>query len=664
MGTFFVYILKSAICMAAFYLFYKMLLSRETFHRFNRFALLGILVGSFVLPLVNVQSPVQQETTNVLLDFGNMMVEPFEMIESNVEEDSFHWASILLLVYLMGVVCFWAKHLFAMASLFRLIRTGRKVRQEDGNVLVLYTKDIAPFSWMHYIVISENDLAKNGEIIIRHETAHIRNCHSWDLIVADLCISLQWFNPAVWLMKNELQHVHEFEADEWVISQGIDAKRYQLLLIEKAVGTRLYSMANSFNHSTLKKRITMMIKKKSNPWARLKYLYVLPLATIAVAAFARPEISSELDEISSAKVSDLSAIMKAESPKKVVAVQENAIMKGLIIDAETDLPIAGASVLIKGTAKGTLSDSDGRFRMPVEVGQVLEFYYVGKQNYSFAVDRVPAKEVTVRMKNAKDTKGELVIHPTIEATATSQPNQQDKKGQQVVKKNFADDDVFMVVENMPEYPGGMKELMTFLGKNVKYPAEATKANIQGRVIVEFVVMKDGSVANLAIKRSVHPLLDAEALRVLSTMPKWKPGTQRGKAVNVKFVVPVTFRLNSSEKKSQDDGQLTLRILSNEKNDALDRAQQTVNTSNTASNTLKSPIIIVDKKVMGAGFDTTKDIDSSDIESIVVLKSHEQITKFVSQGIPLQLSETEIQKFKKLYDDEKNNGVLFITTKKK
>lgn len=594
MGLFFVYILKSAFCLAAFYLFYKMLLSKETFHRFNRFALLGIMAASFVLPGVNVQSYFQQKSANVLLDLGNMLIEPLEVVEDTTMAGTFHWASLLLLVYVTGVACFWARHLFALANMYRLIRTGSRQIREDGTVMAIHRQDIAPFSWMHYIVISEKDMDENGEIILRHETAHIRHRHSWDLIFADMCISLQWFNPAAWLAKRELQNVHEFEADELVINQGIDAKRYQLLLIKKAVGTRLYSMANSFNHSSLKKRITMMIKKQSNPWARLKYLYVLPLAAIAVAAFARPEISSELDEISSAKVSDLSAIIKAESPKNVVADEKKTNVKGLVVDEETHLPIIGTSFLTKDVTNGTLSKLD-------------------------------------------------------------------------VKKDCSDDGVFMVVEKMPEYPGGMYELMNFLGKNIKYPAEAVKANIHGRVIVQFVVMKDGSIADMVIKRGVHPLLDAEALRVLATMPKWKPGTQRGKAVNVKLTIPVTFSLEPSEKKKDEGTPLNLHILSNEKNDVLDRAQKIVNTSNSESKgtsySLKSPIIIVDKKVIGDGPNTTKDINSENIESVVVLKGHEQINKFVSQGIPLQLSEIEIQKFKKLYNQEKNNGVLFINMKK-
>ena len=171
-------------------------------------------------------------------------------------------------------------------------------RSENGTTLVVHEQEIAPFSWMKYIVISRKDLEENGREILIHEAAHIRHRHSIDLLVADICIFFQWFNPGAWLLKQELQNIHEYEADETVINEGVNAKEYQLLLIKKAVGTRLYSMANSFNHSKLKKRITMMLKEKSNPWARLKYLYVLPLAAIAVTAFARPEISEKMEEIS------------------------------------------------------------------------------------------------------------------------------------------------------------------------------------------------------------------------------------------------------------------------------------------------------------------------------------------------------------------------------
>ena len=207
-------------------------------------------------------------------------------------------------MYLAGILLFAFRNGYSLLKLGNLLRSGRKEdlsKYTDGGekvTLIVHDHDIAPFSWMKYIVISQKDLDENGREILIHELAHIQNRHSWDLLVADICIFFQWFNPASWLLKQELQNIHEYEADETVIEKGVDAKQYQLLLIKKAVGTRLYSMANSFNHSKLKKRITMMLKEKSNPWARLKYLYILPVAAIAVTAFARPEISETAEEIS------------------------------------------------------------------------------------------------------------------------------------------------------------------------------------------------------------------------------------------------------------------------------------------------------------------------------------------------------------------------------
>ena len=157
--------------------------------------------------------------------------------------------------------------------------------------------------------------------ILAHEQAHIRACHSLDMWFAGCCAVLHWFNPAVWLLKQELQNVHEYEADESVIAHGVDAKHYQLLLIKKAVGAqRFTSMANSFDHSKLKKRITMMLKQKSNPWARLKFLYVLPLAAVAVAAFARPEISRRLENISEVEFAE---VLTSRQDKKMLQTKKD-----------------------------------------------------------------------------------------------------------------------------------------------------------------------------------------------------------------------------------------------------------------------------------------------------------------------------------------------------
>ena len=480
MGLFFVYILKSSVCLAIFYLFYRLLLARETFHRFNRFSLLGILLLSCLLPLVEVS--VKQETevhqTMLTLEQLLMMADAVNATEAGAraETATVTWIQVALLVYLAGIVFFAFRNVYSLVRLLMLLKSGKKEDigsylpgRKERVTLIVHNCDIAPFSWMGYIVISRKDLEENGREILIHELAHIHNRHSWDLLVADVCIFFQWFNPASWLLKQELQNIHEFEADETVIKEGVDAKQYQLLLIKKAVGTRLYSMANSFNHSKLKKRITMMLKEKSNPWARLKYLYVLPLAAIAVTAFARPEISetaeeisrmsdalgmeqasllfSRLHDISAAKVNDLTAIVEAKAVKT------------------TEEPVQVAPVL-KDTAK------------PVEVKYI------------------PA-EVTEKLQGTP---------------------------------------FFEVVEQMPEYLGGMAAALEYIQKNMRYPETAKKNGTQGRVTVQFIVDKEGNVTEPKVIRAVDKDLDAEAIRLVGTMPKWKPGMQKGQAVAVKYNV--------------------------------------------------------------------------------------------------------------------------------
>ena len=473
MGILFVYILKSSFCLAVFYLFYRLLLSRETFHRFNRIALLGILLLSCLLPFVevSVRRPVEMYQTMMTWEQWLLLADlaGTETHAVQVQENVVTWIQGLLLVYLFGILFFMLRNIYSLFGLWVLLKSGRREKVSDyvvtvvKAVLIVHERDISPFSWMRYIVISQKDLHEKGREILTLELAHIRNRHSWDLFAADICIFFQWFNPAAWLLKQELQNIHEYEADETVINEGVDARQYQLLLIKKAVGTRLYSMANSFNHSKLKKRITMMLKEKSSPWARLKYLYVLPVAAIAVTAFARPEVSETVEEISAVKVNDLTAIVEtkvAESSGQLLPVQS--------------VP----------------KDSVNR-KSKVAVQQMDELVVVGYASKDSVKDREP---------------------------------------------------VFNVVEQMPSFPGGMEALMQYLAKNMRYPVEAQKNKVQGRVVVGFIVSKDGDIKKAHILRGVDPELDAEAIRVIESMPRWMPGMQRGKAVAVSYTLPVMFRL--------------------------------------------------------------------------------------------------------------------------
>ena len=635
MGLFFVYILKSSVCLAIFYLFYRLLLARETFHRFNRFSLLGILLLSCLLPLVEVS--VKQETevhqTMLTLEQLLMMADAVNATEAGAraETATVTWIQVALLVYLAGIVFFAFRNVYSLVRLLMLLKSGKKEDigsylpgRKERVTLIVHNCDIAPFSWMGYIVISRKDLEENGREILIHELAHIHNRHSWDLLVADVCIFFQWFNPASWLLKQELQNIHEFEADETVIKEGVDAKQYQLLLIKKAVGTRLYSMANSFNHSSLKKRITMMLKKKSNPWARLKYLYVLPLAVIAVAAFARPEISSELDEISAVKVNDLTAIMKTEevkSPEKHPAKEIK--VQGQVLEKSTNAPVVGANVIIKGTTSGTITDLDGNFVISMPVGATLSVSYINMKT----------KELTITEKLIGKIKSLKVY---LEGEITT-------KTQEVVVVGYgggeeASDEVpvFQVVEEMPEFPGGMGECLKFLGKNIKYPVEAQKAGVQGKVIVQFVVEKDGNIANPKVVRSIDPDLDGEAIRVISIMPKWKPGMQKGQPVRVKYTVPVTFRLDGKDIKSNEARHLELKTDTAFQENPLRIGKETFSLKDWK----EKPLLIVDG--IEKPYSQMEKMNASDIESISVLKD--------AAGTAI-------------YGAKAKNGVILITTKK-
>ena len=366
MSEFLTYSLRTGACIAVFYLFFKLLLSRETFHAFNRALVLAATAVSFVLPLcvITVQrtlparetvstpdeypypayadivtpaadtptdapaggsfsaarvmaasaTPLPEETVAPESE-EPVMPEPEGMVSPLTEEDilSDHasaesvaavqpsvseavetsrgveipWRQIGIVIYLAGVAAVIFVTVRSIVGLHRLMRRGRCERLDDGTTLVRMDENVAPISWCRNIVISERDLRENGAAILAHERAHVRLHHSLDLLLVDLAGAVQWFNPAMWLLRRDLRAIHEYEADAAVIASGVDARSYQLLLIRKAVGGRWYSIANSFNHSKLKNRITMMLREKSSRRTRARALLLLPLAGLALGAFAK-----------------------------------------------------------------------------------------------------------------------------------------------------------------------------------------------------------------------------------------------------------------------------------------------------------------------------------------------------------------------------------------
>ncbi len=436
-----IYQIKVGICLIAFYLLWKLLLSRETFHRFNRVALLTVMALAFVLPWVKLSLDVSTPVAGGMVVLEEMIVTPAGAVQPQQAAQTWNVINIANVLYFIGVVSVLVWLLHSQWSLHRLLKKGRREQMPNGITLHVVPGDQTPFSYFRHIVINEQDYRDNPREIITHEHAHISLRHSWDVLFVELVKLFQWWNPAAWLLCRELRQVHEYEADMAVLNQGVDAKQYQLLLIRKSVGDQLFSMANNFNYQSLKKRIRMMTMNKSSRWKTLRALAVVPVIALALLAFA--------------------------NTKSVAAVVVN--------------------------------------------------------------------------QEAKVTPASQVVKANAEAQVTDESAPQSKK-------------VYRSVDQMPQFPGGEAGLMRYLQSNINYPANAAMNNIGGRVILQFVVEKDGHIGEVKVVRSIDPEIDAEAVRVVKSLPDFIPGRQDGEPVAVWYTIPVSFKVQSEPQPQPQDGE--------------------------------------------------------------------------------------------------------------
>lgn len=531
---FFIYSVKVAVCLALFYLFHKLLMSRDTFHTFNRFAILSMMLLSLVLPLVHLSLDSEAGINRGTVALEGLVAQTVVADGGNGVGEGLTLTQVLLAAYVLGVVLFVGKALLSVGSLLRLIRRARCVEVRNGIRIYTMQGDISPFSWFRYIIMSEKDWQENRREIVLHEMAHIRRCHSMDVAVCNMMIVFQWYNPAAWLLKRELQTLHEYEADEAVLSAGVDATHYQMLLIRKAVGERLFSMANNLNHNSLKKRITMMKIKRTNPVQKAKIAFVLPLAAMTVAAFA------------SQKVENLSEKVEQES-EAFSSVSDNPVVRA--------------------------------------VGETAHVAAV-------KVQEDKALEEATSLSMASDTA-------------------ETKSG-----KEFP-----CIPETFPQFPGGHIALFEYLSKNIKFPKSKENEDVKVRVVTTFTVEKDGSITHAKIVRSQGEAFDNEALRVINGMPKWIPGTQNGKAVRVKYTLPITFSTTDGNKKIK-----SVRTI--DMNDNGGKQPEGKVVSRKAEMFSSEDFVLV---VNGKVVEALNGIKPSDIEKVDVKKDAEAMKKYNAEG---------------------------------
>lgn len=550
-----VYFLKINVAIALFYAFYRLFFYKDTFFTWRRTALLCFFAVSAIVPLFNIQTWIeQQEPMAAMADLYATVVLPELTLTPQPETD---WKQLLAdgigIVYWLVVALLAARFLVQLTGIIRLGRRCPTQKIDDTTVHLLPRPE-GPFSFFHWIFVYPD--AHTGEElheILTHERTHARQWHSIDVMIGELACIVCWFNPFAWLMKREIRTNLEYMADEKVLETGHDSRTYQYHLLGLSHHKAAATIYNSFNVLPLKKRITMMNKRRTRAIGRTKYLMFLPLAALlmivsnieavaratqkitaevmeAVTPAETPEVQPQPENIAPLPKQEPDNIAPSSQPEMNVAPipqqekSKKVTYKGKIVDDEAGNPISDVKIIVdhkyQSITKSTVN-AQGEFRIETSPEASILFEHTksdGSKLVRFCTPKVLAQ------MNPDNMVIELIPYIDIKTAATEA-------------------DVYEVVENMPEFPnGGMTALMKYLSDNIRYPEAAHKAGIQGRVTVQFVVGKDGSIGNVSILRGVNADLDAEAIRVISSMPKWKPGTQKGEPVKVKYTVPVMFRL--------------------------------------------------------------------------------------------------------------------------
>ena len=612
MEEFLIYDLKVAVLIAVFYFCYRLLMERETMHRLNRIVLLSSILLSMVLPLcvITLHKTVEVEPMRladhpemVITDLGTISAEEsvapsIEVNRMDIVETLFQ-PSVIFAVFIIGLVCRLLYIANSYRQLCRMIKDSEQHSLEDGVTLAVVDLPVAPFSWMHTIVLSRIDYEECNPSILAHERGHIRLHHSWDIVFVEVLTALQWFNPVVWLLRRDLRTVHEYEADASVLSSGSDVSQYIQLLMRKATGTKACILANGINNSVLKKRVTMIIKPKSNRWQWLRTAYLLPIIAISLYASCETKTDYQVKEESAIifKVKDgedclavkapvgafyswivngrlaergvvqedgnwnvytplpvddcvftldgkniskddvpyvpLSSIkelkfIQGEQPRRIELYtnyvsgfqrdkvaqwpeeykeKTKAWMFFRVEDAATGRQLKGAEVTIEGTDQKALTNDEGWCELKVPLGATVKVSYKGLESQTEEIKHLSGNQVQGRTFWLYKP-GHPIYH-----------------------------DYQLSREEEPVFPGDKEK---WIAEHIQLSEAMKNKGALGRVIVWFVVNEDGSVSGARLRQGINKELNDEALRVVSSMPRWKPAKKDGKFVKYLTTTSVSF----------------------------------------------------------------------------------------------------------------------------
>jgi len=611
------YLLLANLYLALFYGFYLLLLRKETYFMLNRIYLVSAAVLSFFIPLMqsewvkNLFITKQVQQTIYYINPG------FVYQVTPTTASSFTVAQFFTTVY-------WLVAMLLLARLIYRFSLLKKYMQSE--------KTGSAFSFFKKVKVDENLPQK--DVILQHEQVHATQYHSADVLLFEVLAILNWFNPVIYFYRKAIKHIHEFIADRNAISFGTNKSDYALLLLSQSMGVQPNILVNSFfNQSLLKQRIMMLHKNPSCRIALLKYglsaplfaaMLILTSATISKQKTIR-EISDQISSDATLTEVGRDISKQVSSPSATPSTEKRVVktvstLKGKVVDLNGE-PLAGVKISYSKKKADYATDLYGNFKISDYIeGDLLTFHYTGCNAIAKSFTTIKGKEPVVVLQTSK----------TIAINSIT------------INKPASDNDVvsFAAVEKLPSFPGGERAFGEYLSKSIRYPKVAHDNNTQGRVIISFIVEKDGKLNDIKVLHDIGGGCGSEAIRVLSESPRWNPGTQKGEPVRVAYTMPINFTLDDgtssdSTKKTHISGIVVTNYVAA---DSSKRIKAVRINSNTPFNIA---LVIIDG-VEAKGIDPWDNINPNDIESVTVLKD------------PLAIAK---------YGDKGKDGVILITTKK-
>lgn len=531
MGTLLSVSIVTGILLLLIYPVYRLLLAGENQHAYNRAVLLSIYAVSLlfgILIITNLTGTHADQATASGSDIGTSDLVDMALLNSGAVSATdvaagvtAPWIRAILCLWMAGMVIFTLITVAGHIRIFRIVRLCERRPLDGGYTLAVTERQgVAPFSIRRTIVMSRSDLEGPHQAILTHELRHLQCRHWIDLLIGRLFIIFNWFNPAVWLMNEELRTVHEYQADMAVLRSGADARQYQLLLIKKAVGKSFTAIANSLNHSNLKKRITMMLKSKSNSGRRFKAIALVPAAAAALLVTAIPAVASTLSSISEARITTATDGQMTESVKITQNPEAGQELTDKIVIKED-------SVIIRGSQTIDASKDNSTASVTIDGSSTQPAVFLNGEAFTGNMNEINSKDIL-----SIDIRRDMPEHPNGAVFIST--------------KESGDDTPVATAEQMPQFPGGERALLMALMQNLKYPdVDLTKYPEKIRVIVKFEICKDGSIGETQILRGDYPEFNEEAIEAIKTLPKFEPGKTNGEPVATWYCLPVTFSTMTS-----------------------------------------------------------------------------------------------------------------------